>query len=401
MTCPACQQRLVEGAVYCNACGTSIRRQASPVRYAGFWRRVAAVILDLVIMCPAIVASIAAFTSLAVPGVDGKMWFETFAAEDHITLQTVKDASAFAFAIFLALAPYYIVTEISGWQATLGKRIVGLRVVDVNGNRIGLRRATVRYAARILSHAPWMLGFVMAGFTAKKQALHDIVAGTLVVAASKEEDLARCPSCGRGAAEDAVFCWACGARLRVDPISSRYAGFWARVLAVVIDVMFLALPVLLISAAFVQTPSAENRQVLEEARARGDWRIRPAYREAFAAHYQWAFSEGAVVFLIFGLYNTLTEASSLQGTFGKRVIGLRVVDLQGRRIGLRCAVARCGARMLSAFSWHIGFVITAFTPQKQALHDIVTGTLVVKNAASSPKDSAMIRPPTLPQRNLN
>ena len=71
--------------------------------------------------------------------------------------------------------------ESSGWQATIGKKALGLRVTDMNGNRISFGRATGRYFGTILSGMICFIGFLMVAFTEKKQGLHDLLAGTLVL----------------------------------------------------------------------------------------------------------------------------------------------------------------------------------------------------------------------------
>jgi uncharacterized RDD family membrane protein YckC len=76
---------------------------------------------------------------------------------------------------------YFALMESSGSQGTLGKRLLGIRVTDLQGGRIGFGKATGRYFGKILSGMVFMVGFLMAGFTEKKQALHDMLAGTLVV----------------------------------------------------------------------------------------------------------------------------------------------------------------------------------------------------------------------------
>jgi uncharacterized RDD family membrane protein YckC len=76
---------------------------------------------------------------------------------------------------------YFSLMESSVWQATLGKKALGLTVTDLEGRRIGFGRATGRYFAKILSSLTLFIGYMMAGFTEKKQALHDIIAGTLVL----------------------------------------------------------------------------------------------------------------------------------------------------------------------------------------------------------------------------
>jgi uncharacterized RDD family membrane protein YckC len=79
---------------------------------------------------------------------------------------------------------YFALQESSPAGATLGKKAMGLRVVDSRGGRITFARATGRHFAKWLSALPLGLGFLMAAFTEKKQALHDILAGTCVVEAS-------------------------------------------------------------------------------------------------------------------------------------------------------------------------------------------------------------------------
>ena len=76
---------------------------------------------------------------------------------------------------------YFALMESSAKGATLGKIALGLRVVDLNGNRIGFGRATGRYFGKLISGAILFLGYIMAAFTQQKQALHDIIAGCLVV----------------------------------------------------------------------------------------------------------------------------------------------------------------------------------------------------------------------------
>jgi uncharacterized RDD family membrane protein YckC len=76
---------------------------------------------------------------------------------------------------------YFALQESSSRQASWGKRVCGLRVADMNGNRISLPRATIRYFAKFISAAIMLLGFIMAAFTERHQALHDLVAKTVVL----------------------------------------------------------------------------------------------------------------------------------------------------------------------------------------------------------------------------
>jgi uncharacterized RDD family membrane protein YckC len=76
---------------------------------------------------------------------------------------------------------YFALMESSPRGATVGKMVMGLRVVDEQGNRLSFLRATGRFFAKYISAIILMIGFLMAAFTDRKRALHDIIAGTLVV----------------------------------------------------------------------------------------------------------------------------------------------------------------------------------------------------------------------------
>jgi uncharacterized RDD family membrane protein YckC len=75
---------------------------------------------------------------------------------------------------------YFAGSECSSAQATPGKKALGLVVTNLNHERISFGRATARYFSKFLSELTLYIGYVMIGFTAKKQGLHDMIAGTLV-----------------------------------------------------------------------------------------------------------------------------------------------------------------------------------------------------------------------------
>lgn len=142
---------------------------AASVVYAGFWRRWAALILDSLILAmpllPIAVLAALPFGLLA----------------DSGNLAGVA-AQGIYYLLYLLLAPlYYAGMESSPWQATLGKRAVGIKVCDSQGRRLRFAHALGRWVAALLSYLTFYVGFLMAAFTARKQALHDFVAGTLVV----------------------------------------------------------------------------------------------------------------------------------------------------------------------------------------------------------------------------
>ncbi|MBN9091102.1 MAG: RDD family protein [Reyranella sp.] len=87
----------------------------------------------------------------------------------------------FALASVLVGWLYFGLLESSDYGATLGKWILGLRVVDDQGGRISFLRASGRFFAKFISALILTIGFIMVALTDRKRALHDILAGTLVV----------------------------------------------------------------------------------------------------------------------------------------------------------------------------------------------------------------------------
>lgn len=86
---------------------------------------------------------------------------------------------------------YFALLESSRWQATIGKRICGLRVTRLDGRRISLPRAVGRYLGKFVSALILGIGFLMIAWTRRKQALHDLMADTLVVRLRPPSDLVR------------------------------------------------------------------------------------------------------------------------------------------------------------------------------------------------------------------
>jgi len=143
------------------------RRQTVP---AGFWLRAVAVFLDGILMN---VLSYGLMAALGIAmGVVGGL-----DAEDP-PLAFLLLAMVISIGIPMA---YFVFMESSSLQATLGKKLVGLKVTDLAGNRIGVGRATGRFLGKFVSLMTLYIGFMMAGWTKNKQALHDMMAGTLVV----------------------------------------------------------------------------------------------------------------------------------------------------------------------------------------------------------------------------
>lgn len=190
MYCGKCGAEIADRADKCDKCGESVsaaegasnqsegapvRSSKRPVAYAGFWRRAVAFIIDSIILgfltLPILLKPI---LSNVGPDLTPKSYidFMTGSSRQAIALQLLMN---------LILVLYCAAFESSAWQATPGKRVLRIYVTDLSGDRLSFSRAAGRNVGKILEQFTLFIGFVMAGFTAKKQALHDIVAGCLVL----------------------------------------------------------------------------------------------------------------------------------------------------------------------------------------------------------------------------
>ena len=90
-----------------------------------------------------------------------------------------------------------------------------------------------------------------------------------------------------------------------------------------------------------------------------------------------------LIFLVtWWLYSALMESSARGGTIGKRIFGLRVTDMSGQRIGFGRATGRFLGKVLGILTLYIGYALAVFTPKKQALHDLLSKCLVVREEKS-------------------
>ncbi len=191
--CNKCGAPNASGAQFCSRCGTPTSPSGvaptavsgssySPpatsyaavvgVGYGGFWIRVVAAIIDAIILRVVVAPVGMIFGGL---GLAGGM----IPGFHHTGLALLGGGVTFILLLFGNWL-YEAFMESSSYQATLGKMIFGMKVTDLQGNRISFERATGRHFAKWLSAMILCIGYIMVGFTERKQGLHDLLAGTLV-----------------------------------------------------------------------------------------------------------------------------------------------------------------------------------------------------------------------------
>jgi uncharacterized RDD family membrane protein YckC len=211
MYCSKCGAAMAGGSAFCTACGQAFSIGSLPLRvprmsttvaapmaeggmaypaypvvpqvaYAGFWERLLAFVIDNLIIGVGIVLIV--IPLLFLTGLGAVL---SRIAQD----EDLGDAGFFLIiGMFLVAATasvlvtwlYHAFMESSEWQATVGKRALGLIVTDMAGQRVSFGRSSGRHFGKIITNlVPALLGYIMAAFTEKRQALHDLMAGCLVL----------------------------------------------------------------------------------------------------------------------------------------------------------------------------------------------------------------------------
>ncbi len=197
MFCGRCGTWAPESAAACPACGESLQPHAlgmtsgrgpetsaaqaqfqhlfvHPPRasqwthevFGGFWRRFAAAFVDgIVLFFPQAITRVALNLSL----------FSTGESSDAVTELLVSVGTLVMYWLYSSLL------ESSARQATLGQQLLGLRVMDVEGRRISFARASARYFGQILSALICGVGYLFNLWTSRRQTLHDLIAGCVLV----------------------------------------------------------------------------------------------------------------------------------------------------------------------------------------------------------------------------
>ncbi|WP_430392145.1 RDD family protein [Dyella sp. 20L07] len=159
-----------------------------------------------------------------------------------------------------------------------------------------------------------------------------------------------------------------------------YAGFWKRVGAYVLDAIVLWVPNMILSSMLGAKAALETYQQATLAAANDPQLV----LQAFDAYFQALTPALLAQTVLTWLYFALCESSPWQGTLGKRALGIRVTDMEGKRITFARATGRYFSKMLSIFILFIGFLMVAWTQRKQGLHDLIAQTLVLNGRAGEP-----------------
>ncbi|PYT76235.1 MAG: hypothetical protein DMG41_09510 [Acidobacteria bacterium] len=193
--CSRCGAQMADGALLCSGCGqvfstgaalarpmsAQVVSSAPRVHYGGFWLRFLAYLIDGAVIT--LGAFVVAIPLVFLTGL-GTLLSQVHPEED------LNDAGFWLImAVILLLAAvslavtwlYHALMESSEWQATIGKKVLDLVVTDMAGCRVSFWRATGRHFAKTVSIMIYPFGHMMAGFTQQKQALHDMIAGCLVL----------------------------------------------------------------------------------------------------------------------------------------------------------------------------------------------------------------------------
>jgi uncharacterized RDD family membrane protein YckC len=191
--CSSCGNPLLPDGKFCLFCGDVIEPapapspaiepkptrtlelvpQPPPLEYAGFWLRVWAGSIDV-----AIEALVALVLTVVLD-----LIMKLVSPQFGLSPITARYVTGIAFILVLTIGAwlYCACSESSRWRATIGKRIFGLQVVTSSGGKLSFGQASVRHFMKFLSLFTASVGFMMAGWTKRSQALHDMPQDCLVV----------------------------------------------------------------------------------------------------------------------------------------------------------------------------------------------------------------------------
>lgn len=207
MFCSKCGTAVTAGAAFCQVCGTPVPSAGLPApqayptpaaagqtavsphwlpgptrAYAGFWLRLVAHLIDGLIVGTVMIALLIPLALMTGLGAGLRGFHPDEPPNPAMIMAFVSSLWIFILIGVLGGWLYNAYSESSEWQATPGKKVLNLIVTDLDGNRLSFGRASGRFFSKIITGLiPFGVGYMMAGFTEKKQALHDMIASCLVL----------------------------------------------------------------------------------------------------------------------------------------------------------------------------------------------------------------------------
>ena len=217
MYCSKCGTLLTAGTAFCQVCGTPVSTVApaipppsgvpaapayasgipsapgqpavsphwlpTPARtYAGFWLRLIAHLIDGLIIGVVLMALLVPLAAMTGLGATLRGFHPGQEPDPALIVAFISSIWILILIAVLGGWLYNAYCESSEWQATPGKKVLNLTVTDLNGNRVSFPRASGRYFAKMITALiPLGVGYIMAGFTERRQALHDMIASCLVL----------------------------------------------------------------------------------------------------------------------------------------------------------------------------------------------------------------------------
>ncbi len=149
--------------------------------YASFGKRFAAILIDGLIYGAGVMILMFVFGGIFAASMGIESIFSGEAPSESAIIMGILMYVMLIFVMLIGGWLYFAIQESSSRMATIGKRAMGLVVTDMNGDRISFARASGRYFGKMISGSIMYVGYIMAAFTEKKQALHDIIANCLVM----------------------------------------------------------------------------------------------------------------------------------------------------------------------------------------------------------------------------
>lgn len=304
------------------------------------------------------------YSSLHLPS----LLFPDLLIQEWVINKPVLTAPIYLLCVYILYAPYFILLESSSLQGTLGKHFLGLKVVNRAGQQLTIAQAIGRYLGRIFVFITLGLSHAAALFNKKQQTCHDFITQTHVVHSQQDA---------------------------IKPSHSNTIAdyFYRRLFAACFDIILILIalsimagaPVfilILILGPFMALDIVFNMMLLPAFWQPDSYLIGFINIESGFPIFYLSINF-FVLYLFLAPYSILLESSPLQGTLGKRLFGLKVVNQAGNKVSIRQAIRRYFSKILLFVTFGLDYIALFITKEKKALVDRTSHTNVVKRSKPS------------------